>query len=140
MPHIASTLPTDVIYTMWKSNPVGVNGAHKKVIIHGGHGVAHRRKHGGLETPNGILTKVTDDELELLEKDETFITHKKNGFIKVLKSEKPPAAEKVAKDMEQADASAPLSEKDFQEGGRAAAPKDLQVSTFKEQQSRKGKK
>lgn len=137
MPHIASTLTTDMKYTLWGSNPGGVNVETKHVIIHGGHGVAHRRSHGGLETPEGVMTQVTDEELEILEKDEVFQLHKKNGFVRVIKTAKAPAPEKAAADMAAADASAPLVDKDFQEGGRAAAPSDLKLSVSKDK--KKGK-
>lgn len=132
MPHIASTLTTDQKYTMWKSNPGGVNKELHHVTIYGGHGVAHRRKHGGLETPNGVITSISQDDLDMLKKDEAFQCHLKNGFVKIIETAKAPAPEKAAADLEKADGSAPLTDPDFKEGGRAAAPKALKLSTAKE--------
>lgn len=131
MPHIVSTLSSDMKYTRWKSNPGGVNVEDAHVIIYGGHGVAHRRSHGGLETPQGVVTSVTEDDLVFLKSDSVFMTHLQNGFVKIVETSKAPKSEEVVKDMKEADQSAPLVDKDFEEGGRAQAPKNLTTSTGK---------
>lgn len=135
MPQVASTLATDVKYTLWqpksKDAPGGPNTALKHVTIHGGHGVAHKRANGGLETPIGMITSVTDDELELLNKDEVFQTHMKNGYVRIIKSDTEISSEKAAKDLEAKEPSAPLDDADFKEGGRAGDTKDLKLSLGK---------
>lgn len=137
MPHIASTMTSDVKYTSWVSNPGGINTKKEivgkdHVLIKGGHGVAHRRANGGLETPQGVITAVSDAELEFLKKDEVFQTHMKHGFVKILAPAAAKAApEKIAKDMPDADKSAPLTDNDFKKGGRAAAPEALKIKEGK---------
>lgn len=135
MPQVASTLATDVKYTLWqpksKDAPGGPNTPLKHVTIHGGHGVAHRRANGGLDTPIGMITSVTDDELALLKKDEVFQTHEKNGYVRVIESDKKVDPEVVAADLEAKEPSAPLDDADFKEGGRAGAAKDLKLSLGK---------
>lgn len=119
MPHIVSTLSANTTYANYHAPKVGehkVAGiAHviKEVMVNGGANVA-----GKLHTPEGVLTTVTEEELEHLEAHPLFKTHKENGFIKVLKSAKDP--EKVAQDMTDRDESAPLNEEkgDFKKGGR----------------------
>lgn len=131
MPQVASTLTSDVKYTLWKSNPGGVNVSLGHVLIQGGHGVAHRRANGGLDTPQGVITSVTADQLELLRKDDVFQLHMKNGFIRIIESERKVEPEKAAKDLEAKEPSAPLDDADFKEGGRAQAPEALKLSLGK---------
>jgi len=136
MPHIASTLTHDVAYTFWNSNPGGINT--KKIIdgktcvtIKGGHGVAQKTPDGGLRTPNGMITKVSDKELELLKADEVFQTHLKSGCVRVLTASAPP--EKAAKDMAQSK-DAPLTPKDFEKGGRVKVPEEMKFNGGKKLQ------
>lgn len=138
MPHIASTMTSDVKYTRWISNPGGINTKRPvtvgkdHVLVKGGHGVAQRQDNGGLVTPNGVITAVTDEELEFLMKDETFQTHLKHGAVKVLKQNTTP--EKAVKDMEQENKAGPLTEKDFKKGGRAQMPESMKVNGGKKLQ------
>ncbi len=133
MPHIASTMTSDVKYTRWVSNPGGINTKKEiakkdHVLIKGGHGVAQRQNNGGLVTPQGVITAVSDDELAFLKDDEVFKTHLKHGHVKILT---PAAAkadpEKVSKDMEQSDKSAPLTDSDFERNGRATIPEGAKI-------------
>lgn len=125
MPHIVSTLASDVAYTGYISNTDGgPNVPNRRVLVKGGHGVANQ-KHAlanGILTPDGVATKVTDEDLEFLKSNHHFQQHEKKGFVKVLKiSPSSPAG--VAKNMEGADGARPLTNADFQPGGRAAMPK-----------------
>ncbi len=135
MPQVASTLSCDMKYTLWapksKDAPGGPNTALKHVTIHGGHGVAHRREHGGIETPQGMITGVTVDDLELLKKNEVFQTHMKNGFIRIIDTDRKVEAAKAAKDLESKEPSAPLDDADFKQGGRAQAPENMKLSLGK---------
>lgn len=139
MPHIASTMTSDVRYTRWNSNPGGINtkkeiiDGKSEILIRGGHGVAHRQANGGLVTPQGVVTEVSDEELAYLKKDETFNIQLKAGFVKILTPVAAKAApEKVAKDMPDADKSAPLTNRDFKKGGRAASPEGAKIKEGKE--------
>lgn len=131
MPQIASTLTSDVKYTLWHATKGGVNREISHVTIRGGHGVAHRRDNGGVDTPVGMITSVTDEQLTQLRADEVFQTHVRNGFVRVIESDRKVDPEKVVKDLEPREPSAPLQDSDFKEGGRAAAPKDLKLSLGK---------
>lgn len=108
--YVYSTLSTDVEYALW-SKPAGdLPVVERTVLIKGGANVANDR----VVTPYGIATNVSDEELELLNGNEVFNLHKKNGFITVSKKSEDP--EKVATDMTGRDASAPLVPQDFPEG------------------------
>lgn len=76
----------------------GVNFGN--VAIKGGAGVADRRT---LVTPQGVVTKVTDSQLEQLQQNETFQRFVKNGVLTVSKHSGD--ADKVASSMEQNNAS-----------------------------------
>jgi hypothetical protein len=87
----------------------------RKVTIKGGHGVATKN----LITPKGVMTKVTDEELEFLLKDANFQRHMKAGFMNYDKSKVDP--EKKATNMAKGDNSAPLTPDDFKEGEHSSA-------------------
>jgi hypothetical protein len=109
MPYVYSTLSNDNIYASYdnsgtnKDTPV----LQRSILIKGGAGIA--TKH--LLTPLGIVTKVTDDELEHLQKNEDFQLHIKNGFIKFDKKKVDP--EVAAADMASRDKSAPYVPEDI---------------------------
>ncbi len=131
MPQVASTLTSDVKYTLWRATKGGVNTPLDHVLIKGGHGVAHKRANGGVDTPIGMITSITDDQLELLKKDEVFQTHLKNGFVRVIETDRKVEPEKAAKDLEAKEPSAPLDDTDFKAGGRAQAPESMKLSLGK---------
>jgi hypothetical protein len=70
MNYIYSTLTADNEY----STEVG------PIVIFGRNGAYLR---GKIETPRGVATRVTEEQLQALEKHPLFITHKKNGFINI---------------------------------------------------------
>ena len=107
--YVYSTLTSDNFYVAY-STPVDKNQLPhimKKVLIKGGNAVAQKN----LWTPHGVMTEVSDEEMEILQKDHNFKMHEKNGFIKVEKKEVP--VKKVVKDMAEKDGSAPKTPKDF---------------------------
>lgn len=112
MPYIYSTLANDNLYHLYEKQDskggsvIDVPRIEKSVLIKGGAGVA--TKH--LVTPLGIVTNVSDDELELLEANEAFQTHVNNGFIKIDK--KKIEVEVVVADMNGRDNSAPVTPED----------------------------
>ena len=109
MPYVYSTLTNDQIYTLWNCDPQAQkpNVALKKVQIKGGHG----RMGKNLVTPLGIVTEVTDEELEALNKISSFRKHVEKGFLKVDKKNVDP--EKAASTMEGKDESAQKTPADF---------------------------
>lgn len=121
--YVYSTLAADVSYNHYVASEIvkslipgvapkatQVPRIEKSVLIKGGAGVAPagiRR----LETPLGVSTPVTDDELELLEKNDVFQLHVKNGYITV-RRKKVDAEIVVADGMESRDVSAPVTPED----------------------------
>lgn len=116
MPQIASTLSCGNDYAIYHKTDSGANPIAKVVSIKGGANVARRGGESGILTPQGIITTVTDEELEALRQNEDFNLHEKNGFIKVL-NQSSTKVEKAVKDMKESDDSAPLKEADFTENG-----------------------
>lgn len=122
MPHIVSTLSASQRYTEYHevdmtNAKVGRPAAVKhSVLVKGGANVA-----GAVRTPDGVATFVSDDDLDFLQSNRHFQDHVKLGFIKVLKSDREPNADKLTKDMTKRDESSQLkvSEGDFEAGGRA---------------------
>lgn len=130
MPHIVSTLSNDQNYTDWsKPDQIGKVARpavlRKQIIIKGKANIITK----SLVTPEGVLTSVTEDELEILKKIPLFQKHIDGGHLKIIVREA--SADKIAKDMTDRDSSAPLNEAkgDFKKGGRAAgvAPKSSKI-------------
>lgn len=130
MPYVVSTMSNDQNYTDWSRPAIGgkvapIARVNRQILIKGKANVITKN----LITPEGVLTKITDDELECLKTIEAFNYHLANGSLKIIQREAAP--EKVARDMKDRDESAPLNEAkgDFKSGGRAAgvAPKSSKV-------------
>ena len=121
MPYVYSTLTNDQVYTLWRpaSTEKNPNVALKKVKINGGHGRMDRKN---LVTPLGVVTEVSNEELEALNQIGAFRKHMEAGFIKVDKKKSDP--EKVASDMAEKDASAQKTPSDFVEPPKVGKPDD----------------
>lgn len=94
----------------------GHHVAIKKVTIMGGNGVARQQKSsgfGGIYTPKGVVTEVSDEDMEFLLKNECFKRHVAAGHISYDKRKMEP--EKKIKDMNPRDGSAPISSASFDE-------------------------
>lgn len=125
MPHIVSTLSSDQSYTDW-SRPDSQNDkisrpavARGQILIRGKANIVMK----ALVAPDqGVITSVTDEQLETLKKIKSFNDHVERGNLKIIGKQADP--NKVARDMKDRDESAPLNiEKgDFKPGGRAAGP------------------
>jgi len=118
MPYITSTMSASVSYATYKQTAGGLPVIDKEIVIEGGANVMSKKL---MVTPNGVVTKVTDEELELLEQHPLFKIHKQNGYVRVSKSN---PQEDVAKvdtgDMEQKDASAQRVDSDYTKKGKKA--------------------
>ncbi len=108
--YVYSTLSSSVVYTKWIKGHADLPILQQKVLINGGAGVVDK-KH--LMTPRGIVTKITEEQMAILEQDEVFKAHVKNGFIKVEAKEYEP--EVVVADMIGRDLSAPIVPEDYNE-------------------------
>ena len=127
--HVYSTLSTDMSYTHWHPAPDGGSLAveGKTIFIQGGANVAQRAKNStDIWTPLGRRTEVSDEDMELLEKNLVFQLHVKNGFVTVQK--KSADVEKVVADMKRNDLSAPLTEANFPEGSGFTVTTDVPSS------------
>lgn len=111
MPFIYSTLTCSNSFVVYatKTDPKALSRIVKRIEIHGGHGMKNPQ---ALDTPMGVVTKVTDEELKLLEENLSFRKQIASGFIVVDNKKVEPALK--AADMSLKDASAPMTPKDFE--------------------------
>lgn len=103
MPYVYSTMTSDVTYASHKVHK-DVATIQKKVTIKGGSNVVNRKS---LDTPYGVATKVSDEDLAFLQERVVFKEHMKAGFIRVEKSDKDPEKVIASSKMEVRDGSAP---------------------------------
>lgn len=111
MPYVYSTLANDNIYHVYaetSKDPKSIEPRRSvhSILIKGGAGIA--TKH--LITPLGVVTQISEEDLKILEKDESFQVHVKNGFLKI--DNKKVDVEVVVADMESRDHSAPIVPED----------------------------
>jgi len=78
-----------------------------------------------LFTPKGVVTQVSDDDLEFLLQNKSFQRHMKAGFLTYDKKKIEP--ERKSANMAQKDGSAPMTPKDFEPGDLG----DESTPTFK---------
>jgi hypothetical protein len=128
MPYIYSTLTCDNFYPVFadKSNPQALSVIKKKILVKGGHGVATYR---GIQTPQGIVTVVSEEDLAILEAHPAFKKHRAAGFVTVDKKDVKP--EIMAKNMEPKDGSAQITPDDFEQ-----TEYEKGVTTLKSKKSR----
>jgi len=107
MPYVYSTLSCDNEYRGYKKGGGDIPQVEAHVLIKGGAGIANRN----IITPRGVATEVTKEELIILEANEQFQLHVKNGFIMV--ESKRSEADEVAKNMTKKDKSAPATPDDY---------------------------
>lgn len=116
--YVFSTLTAPQIYTrtaMTDGNDLPQTVG--EVFIAGGSNVPDKY----MRTPLGVATPVNDDEMAILNDNDVFKLHQKNGFITVRTADADP--ETVAADMETRDQSAPLVEQDFADLPEEQQPK-----------------
>lgn len=111
MPYIYSTLTCCNTFAVFapKADENALSRVVKRITINGGHGLKNPK---GIDTPKGVVTKVSDEDLALLEGMLAFRQHVETGFLSVDKKNVDP--EKKAESMSEKDGSAPLTPKDFE--------------------------
>lgn len=145
MPYIFSTLSNDNAYTFYedegadkKSVPRGIHKVKRKILIKGGTAVVQSNEQKGIYTPYGVMTEVSNEDLnhllggltvkEIMENplekhvhkgNAVFKKHLKNGFLRI--DEKKIDIDKAVADLKKRDASAQKTEKDISET-KGAAP------------------
>lgn len=127
MPYVYSTCTASCDYVEYKPLPPGAkdmphNEVVRRVHIKGGHGVPNKHLH----TPRGVVTEVSDKDLEFLLNDPNFQRHMAAGHISYEKTKKVDPEKKV-ETMTQKDGSALLTPEDLQK----EVEKDAEVKTFK---------
>ena len=110
MAYITSKMATDVTYAFYTQGANKINVVTDEITIKGGAGVINKRT---LETPQGLVTEVTDEQLDKLKSHPLFQTHLQNGAIAVLGTEK--AAQKADKDLK-VDKSSQITPQDYEKG------------------------
>ena len=149
MPYIYSTATCSGTYCQYPppNTTSGHNTAIRRVTIKGGHGLASPIRghiHGLIHTPQGVVTQVTQDELDFLMSNRSFLRHMKAGFITVDDRKVDP--EKKAASMAQKDGSAPKTPADFEVSEHSDRnlkiykEKDVLVETTAAHVAKKGKK
>lgn len=123
MPYIASTMAANVDYTDYQVDEKngGANVPVRKVTVKGGSGVARKGGESGVMTPDGVVTRVTDEELSFLMNHAVFKKHLGFEHVKVLKSNQD--GERAARDMNKKDPSGQLTDDDLKDNGRIMGAK-----------------
>lgn len=115
---VFSTLASPVTYTRWERGANNHPVAKASVTIKGGAGVANSH----VQTPRGVATLITPEQLAILKADKTCQLHMRNGHITIDENvERPPTpddAENAAANMEGRDVSAPLVPQDYSDKDR----------------------
>lgn len=84
------------------------DGTHK-ILIKGGANLATRTRSGGLWTPRGAVTEITEKQKEALEINQHFIRHKDGGFVHIEPKKK--KVETVVSNLTSGDKSQPFTPK-----------------------------
>lgn len=112
MTYIVSHESASVEFPRWVRTSSGVT-AQSAVLINGGADVINKTT---LETPKGVITEVTDEELEFLQTQWLFKEKVKQGSYEIVKNQK--EAEKASKKRGNTkDKGAQLTSDDFKEAG-----------------------
>ena len=115
MMYVLSKLTGAQDYSFYaKDTAVGVNQVICTIHINGGTNLADKH----FITPDGVVTEITEEQAERLRTHPIFALHEKNGFVKIVSSEK--SAEKAKKDTQEEDKSAPMTPKKYHREGRKA--------------------
>lgn len=109
--YVYSTLTCDNNFAIYAQNsnkdlPV----VERSILIKGGHGIATKQ----LYTPRGIMTEISDEDMEILLKDYHFKEQVSHGFITYEKRKVEP--EKAVANMTEKDGSAPKTPANYEKG------------------------
>jgi len=116
MPHIYSTISTDMIYANYVENSnADIPTIRAQVLIKGGANVANKN----IITVSGVRTTVTDAEMKELHMNPVFKQHLANGFVKIEKTKAD--VKKVVKGMTPEDSSSPLTPDNFSKRTKSTA-------------------
>lgn len=112
--YVVSRASQDIEYTDWAYSKTGLCEKVFSVLVKGGANVVD---HKTLETANGVVTPVSDEEAEFLANNSTFQRHQQNGFVELVTSRN--KAESIAEEESDVkDGSAQLTKQDFIDRGQ----------------------
>lgn len=112
MPYITTTKAEDTNFPIWEKGAGGVMKIKKNIILKGGANVIDNKR---LYTPKGVLTQVSEEEVELLLKNPSFKRQMDRGFY-VIHNDKALHTESL----EKKDGSAQYKAEDFEDMGQKA--------------------
>ena len=135
MAFIISKLSSDTDYVVYGDVTGGKKVILKHILIKGGAGVTDKKT---LLLPGGFATEVSEEDLELLEKNHVFQIHKKNGHVSVMHNATKYEAQDTAENAEdlQTDKSRQQTPEDFK-GELEAGEESGQKFFKKKRKSRK---
>lgn len=90
----------------------GVNQISCTIHVNGGANLADKH----FITSDGVMTEISDEQAERLKTHPVFAIHEKNGFVKIVDTER--SADKAKKDLSEEDKSAPLTPKKYAAEGK----------------------
>lgn len=84
MKYVYSTLALNQNYALWEKDGDGKPLKVRDIFIKGGAQLAIASANEfDIITPLGMVTRITDEEAEMLDRDFCFNVHRKNGFIRI---------------------------------------------------------
>lgn len=110
--YVHSTCAAPMVYPLYSGgeNPVKI----KEIRIEGGANVVNPLS---MKTPTGVVTEVSDEDLELLKKDPAFQRHVARGFMRVMTESEP-----NTKDMQKGDNCRQLNDYEYSQGLEPRVP------------------
>ncbi len=113
MPYVLSKLANATCYNVYAKSPSGVNIVTKRILIAGGADVTDKN----LIMPEGVVTKIDNDELAILQENKVFQNHLEKGYVRYYKTK--PDVDKEAVKLSK-DNSKQLTDDDYTDAGKSA--------------------
>ena len=110
MGFITSKMAASVTYAFYTKGANKINIVTDEITVNGGADVINKRS---LETPSGVVTELTDEQIDKLKTHPVFKMHLANGAVAILGSEK--EAKKADEDLNK-DKSSQLTPEDYEKG------------------------
>lgn len=110
MGFITSKMAASVTYAFYTKGANKINVVTDEITVNGGADVINKRS---LETPSGVVTELTDEQIDKLKTHPVFKMHLANGAVAILGSEK--EAKKADEDLNK-DKSSQLTPEDYEKG------------------------
>lgn len=110
MGFITSRMAAPVTYAFYTQGANKINIITDEITIKGGADVINKRS---LDTPQGVVTELTDEQIDKLKSHPIFKMHLANGAVAILGTEK--EAHKAEADLKK-DKSSQLTPEDYEKG------------------------